>query len=299
MERTNAEDFNDTSNKVGLLFILQLALLLFIAPILSGIGLYNQINIFIFNNLAITIIACLIFSFDFKEMLIRKRDISILEGIFYIFLFFSVYLILTTIINNLFPIIYNVNSEEVDVTLQLFLIGGVAVPIAEEIVYRGILLENLRKFGDIFAVIISALIFGMLHGSRLPHTFLAGLFMGILYIRSNNLIYPIVMHIFNNLFYSSFIFWLEKVLNIDNKNIASLISVVICIFIASILYIILKKKNSKEIENINIANIKEIFKRFKEDKEKYKMFFEVGTVILSLILYFVFLSIEVSMIMSG
>ena len=300
MERIDGEDFKDTSNKVGLLFVIQLALLLFIAPALYSIlEVNNGMLIFIFNNLSIIIIACLIFSCDFKKIFVRKRDITLLEGIFYIFLFYSLYLILTSIINNILPFIYNTKTEEMDMTLQFFILGGLAVPIAEEIVYRGILLEKLRKYGDVFAVLISALIFGMLHGSRLPHTFLAGIFMGILYVRSNNLIYPIGMHIFNNLFYSSFVLVLENTFNIDNKDLGTLISLVTCIFIAGLLYIILKKKSSKEIENLTIVNIKGMFKRLRKDREIYKTFFEAGSVILSLILYFVFLYLEVSMTISG
>ena len=299
MEKVDKKDLKKKSHKLGLLFILQLSSLLFTAPILFNLGFYNTINMFILNNLVFIAIACILFSCDFKKMFLKKSDINILEAIFYIFFFFSLYLILTSLINNLLPFIYNVKMEEADAVLKLFIIGGIAIPIAEEIVYRGILLEALRKYGDLFAVFVSALIFGMLHLSKLPHTFLAGIFMGILYVRSNNLIYPILMHIFNNLFFSSFVFWVEDAFNTNNMNLASLISLIICIFIASILYIILKKKNSREVENIRISKVKEIFERFKEDSEKRKIFFNTGTVIISLVLYFLVLSAEVNMILSN
>lgn len=298
MGRIDQEGLKKTSNKVGLLFIFQILSLMIITSILSKIGIYNQSNGFIFNMSTVFIVAYLLFPCDFKGMFLRKNKINLLEGFLYIFLLFSIYWPLTIIITNLLSPIYSVNMDVGEVSLAIIILQGMVIPVVEEVVYRGILMENLKKYGDIFAVVISALMFGMMHGSRLPYTFLAGIFMGILYIKSNSLVYPILMHIFNNLFFSLFIDLLEDVFNIYNMSIAYLILAIICMIVTSISYIIAKKNNSKEIENIKICKIRDIFQNLKQDKEKYKVFFGEGGVIFALVLYFIVLWGEINIILS-
>lgn len=70
--------------------------------------------------------------------------------------------------------------------------------VVEELLYRGILLNKLRKHGDLFAVAVSSIIFGISHGARF-YTMIAGLFIGILYVISDSIIAPIVLHALYNL----------------------------------------------------------------------------------------------------
>lgn len=75
--------------------------------------------------------------------------------------------------------------------------------ILEEIVVRGIVMQPLRRFGDKFAIVASALIFGIMHGNmvQIPYTVVAGLFMGYLVIATGSLWPSIILHFINN-FYS-------------------------------------------------------------------------------------------------
>jgi len=75
--------------------------------------------------------------------------------------------------------------------------------ILEEIVVRGIIMQPLRRFGDKFAIVASALIFGIMHGNmvQIPYTMVAGLFFGYLAIATGSLWPSITLHFINN-FYS-------------------------------------------------------------------------------------------------
>ncbi|MBU3188396.1 CPBP family intramembrane metalloprotease [Clostridium bowmanii] len=70
--------------------------------------------------------------------------------------------------------------------------------VVEELLYRGILLNKLRKHGDLFAVVVSSIIFGIAHGARF-FTMIPGLFFGLLYVISDSIIAPIALHALYNL----------------------------------------------------------------------------------------------------
>lgn len=80
----------------------------------------------------------------------------------------------------------------------------VIAPIAEEILYRGYVLQALlAKFSTTLAVLLSALIFASIHISIGPgmvvYLFLGGLIPAFLFIRFRN-IYPcVLMHFLNNI----------------------------------------------------------------------------------------------------
>lgn len=51
-----------------------------------------------------------------------------------------------------------------------FLSSAVLPAIVEELVFRGAIMQSLRRFGDTFALFVSSLLFGLVHGNlvRLP-----------------------------------------------------------------------------------------------------------------------------------
>lgn len=77
----------------------------------------------------------------------------------------------------------------------------VVPPLVEELMFRGVVLQSLRRFGDGFAVLASSLIFGMMHGN-FPQTvfaFFAGLAMGFAAVQADSLLPSILIHFINNL----------------------------------------------------------------------------------------------------
>lgn len=81
--------------------------------------------------------------------------------------------------------------------LKVFVLVIVA-PVAEEFLFRGFILHRWSaKWGIRSALVLSSLIFGLLHDNVVGLT-MFGLVMGLLYIKTRTLIVPIVCHILNN-----------------------------------------------------------------------------------------------------
>ena len=73
--------------------------------------------------------------------------------------------------------------------------------IFEELVYRGIILKGmLSKFKPWVAIIISALFFTLMHGSldQTLFQFMLGVILCFVFYKTQNIIYPILIHFFNN-----------------------------------------------------------------------------------------------------
>ena len=85
------------------------------------------------------------------------------------------------------------------VTLSFVRIAIVA-GVVEELSLRGYVMGNLRKYGDTFAILMSALVFGIMHGNLIqtPFAIVAGIGLGYFSVKTNSLWTGIVIHIINN-----------------------------------------------------------------------------------------------------
>lgn len=72
--------------------------------------------------------------------------------------------------------------------------------LAEEFALRGVVMQPLRKFGDKFAVVISAAVFSIIHGNfeQIPFAFVVGLALGYVVIRANSIWAGVLLHFLNN-----------------------------------------------------------------------------------------------------
>ena len=82
-----------------------------------------------------------------------------------------------------------------------FLFIGVLAPIFEELIYRKAIIDRLRRYGDLPAILISGLIFGLIHGnfSQVFYSMAIGLVLGYVYVRTGNVLYTILLHATFNL----------------------------------------------------------------------------------------------------
>ena len=80
------------------------------------------------------------------------------------------------------------------------LIFAVLPALLEEMVFRGYVLQSLRSYGDPIAVVMSALLFGLMHGNllQLPFAFLLGLVFGYVVVQTGNIWIAVTVHFLNN-----------------------------------------------------------------------------------------------------
>jgi membrane protease YdiL (CAAX protease family) len=76
-----------------------------------------------------------------------------------------------------------------------------APALIEELIFRGVVMQSLRRFGDVFALVISALLFGIFHMNlmQMPFAFILGLAMGYFVMRTGSLWVSVGIHFLNNL----------------------------------------------------------------------------------------------------
>ena len=85
---------------------------------------------------------------------------------------------------------------------MVFILSVVMAPIFEEIMFRYAVIGYCRRYGEWNAIIISALIFGLIHTNVLQffYAFALGIVFGYVFIYTGRLIYSILMHVTFNFF---------------------------------------------------------------------------------------------------
>ena len=83
-----------------------------------------------------------------------------------------------------------------------FVVLALLPPICEEILCRACVCGLLKHFHPWTAVLISAFAFGMMHATvqQIPFAFALGVVLGFVYVKTGNLLYPILFHFVNNVF---------------------------------------------------------------------------------------------------
>ncbi len=75
--------------------------------------------------------------------------------------------------------------------------------ILEEVVFRGVILEEYRSYGSVWAAVLSSLLFAMLHLSweNFPFYFFMGLVFSVIVIASNSIVPTVALHVLVNFSY--------------------------------------------------------------------------------------------------
>lgn len=81
-----------------------------------------------------------------------------------------------------------------------FLRLTIVAAVIEEVSFRGVILQPLRKYGDGFAIAMAAVIFGLVHCNLIqaPFALLAGLVIGYFTVVTDSLWVGILIHLLNN-----------------------------------------------------------------------------------------------------
>ena len=72
----------------------------------------------------------------------------------------------------------------------------ILAPLLEELVFRRVLIDRMRPYGEKLAVVTSAVIFGLFHGnlSQMFYAFTIGLVLGTVYLLTGRLRYTVALH---------------------------------------------------------------------------------------------------------
>ncbi len=93
------------------------------------------------------------------------------------------------------------------------LIVVICAPIMEELLFRKMIIDRTSAYGEGISVVFSGFLFGLFHGNLVQFTyaFFIGVCFGFVYIKTRNILYPILLHMIIN-FLGSFVgvFILEK-----------------------------------------------------------------------------------------
>lgn len=165
----------------------------------------------------------------------------------------------------------------------LTVISTVLVPaLAEEFACRGLVLGILKKFGEAFAVITSAVLFGLMHGNfeQMPFAFLVGLVLGFVTVKSGTLWIAIAVHAFNNLI-SVLFDYLPSGISQNSQNIIYIIFLCISMIFGIVGLMLLKNRD------VNIYDFKTADNMHCKEKEKYKWFFRSIPIIILAVICFV------------
>ncbi len=106
------------------------------------------------------------------------------------------------------PLLALFPTEGYEAVMQTVGLGGwailstvVAAPILEEVLFRGLIFESCgERFGKGGALIISSLLFGLIHGVpvQMVNAFVVGLILGYVYLCTRSLVSVMIIHAVNN-----------------------------------------------------------------------------------------------------
>lgn len=136
--------------------------------------------------------------------------------------------------------------------LLLSVISTAIVPaLAEEFACRGIVHGLLSRFGEGFALVMTAILFGAMHGNfqQIPFAFIVGLVLGYVRIKTGSIWVCVYIHFVNN-FISVIFSRIDKIF--PNTMSALLYSVYLCVaLILGIIGIMLLKNWKGEFYKLN------------------------------------------------
>ena len=169
-----------------------------------------------------TLIAALVIAFGplrtpplaFRVTSARDIGLACLAWIGIVCCSLVVYLLLSPVAGSLSDVLEKILSLATDAKrlqtqpLSVWTIAGprgcLIAPLFEELLFRGLLLEWLRKrLKNSSAIVVSAVLFAAMHAYPIvmPYAFLAGLFMGWVRIRTGSTFTTLIMHVFNNVLF--------------------------------------------------------------------------------------------------
>ncbi len=135
------------------------------------------------------------------------------------------------------------------------LVVGITAPIAEEILFRKLLIDRMAKHSQIWAVIFSSVSFGIFHQNfaQLFYATLIGLVLGFVYVKTGKILYTIALHMVVNLATSAIA---ANLMKLDSEVPLMLYSYVLVAFaiLGIVLFCVKYRKFIKLKKNENLTS---------------------------------------------
>ncbi len=161
-----------------------------------------------------------------------------------------------------------------------FIATAIVPALVEEFACRGIVLGLLKKYGQGFAIITSAIVFGIMHGNfeQIPFAILVGLILGYIYVKTNSIWTCVVVHGVNNAI--SVIFnYLQNVITLEIQNVLYIVYLITTLLVAVVGVLLLAKSE----EGYTLEKQEDVI----TEKEKYVSFFTSWAIILFVAINFI------------
>ncbi|WP_101698551.1 CPBP family intramembrane glutamic endopeptidase [Clostridium minihomine] len=147
-------------------------------------------------------------------------------------------------------------------------------PINEEILFRRIGFQYAQKYGMMFAVVTSSIVFAFVHGARFQvfYALLLGLCAGILCAKTGSILWPILLHMAHNGFQiaMSYLFPFYEGIPSFRFYLLLFVFAVLCVTC----FLLYAARQQIRLRNISIkAGMKAFWTQMKSDKSKYKAYF--------------------------
>ena len=116
-----------------------------------------------------------------------------------------------------------------------FLGTCIVAPLGEELMFRKLLIDRARRYGDVTAILLSGLLFGLFHGNLFQffYAFLLGMILAYVYTRSGNLWWCVAMHAVVNFLGSIAIPAIGSCIPADGETFSSIWQILAVLFLAA------------------------------------------------------------------
>lgn len=266
MELKIKEENKKVFNRIGLAMLVSMILVNVIQIIFFNIiGKVNQdlLSASWINYIALAIsyylIGFTVFYFMIKGLPEgEKREdkkLGVWEIVKFCFISYSLMYIFNFLTNIFIILISIFKGSEVVNPLQNIIEGssliltlifvGILSPIIEEMMFRGIMLNKLRRYGDKVAIVTTALLFGLFHAnfSQFFYATVLGLIFAYVTLKTGTIKYSIILHIFVNMMGS---FIIPLIIG-DGSNLVAYGCVLFLVLLISIVGLVLLIKDRKNI----------------------------------------------------
>ena len=266
MELKVKVDNKKVFNRIGLAIFVSMILVNIIQVVFFGIiGVVNQellsapwIN---YAGIAISfyLIGFPVFYLMIKNLPEEEKRESKTLGVFEVikicFMSYSIVYIVNFLTNILMMLIAVIKGSEVTNPLVNMLEGsnwiwslifaGILSPIIEEMMFRGVMLNKLRRYGDKVAIITTAILFGLFHAnfSQFFYAVALGMIFAYVALKTGTIKYSIILHIVVNIMGGVI---LPAVIG-DGSNIVAVGGVGLALLAIVIVGLVLLIKNRKNI----------------------------------------------------